>query len=221
MFKKSVPIIFVGLSAVVAMLVLGWSVFVKTDEPVQVSVVSDKEIVSNGDISPIVEDNNNFEENIHKILFVHMNGNSSIWIVNEDGSDLKQIINEDIRNSYSTILSSKKNKVVYISIETQEKNGIRIIDLTTDESILLTSYNKNQIGIGHPKFSPDGEQLAYLIQENKKSVIYITNLSDLNTEKVIEFVSVYRVSAGEINIQWSPNGKKIAYLHDNNIPVRL
>ncbi|MCK5122768.1 MAG: hypothetical protein KAQ87_01300 [Candidatus Pacebacteria bacterium] len=59
MFKKSVPIIFIGLSIVVAMLVLGWVVFVKTDDPVQVPVVSDgdgkviSDDLSNNDISGV------------------------------------------------------------------------------------------------------------------------------------------------------------------------
>jgi len=41
MFKKSIPIIFVGLSVVVAMLVLGWVVFVKIEDSVSVIVVDD------------------------------------------------------------------------------------------------------------------------------------------------------------------------------------
>ena len=55
MFKKSVPIIFVGLSVVVAMLVLGWSVFVKSDDLVQVPVVDD----GNGEI---IDDNPNNDD---------------------------------------------------------------------------------------------------------------------------------------------------------------
>lgn len=50
MFKKSIPIIFVGLSVVVAMLVLGWVVFVKIDEPVQAPVVDD------GDNEIVIDD---------------------------------------------------------------------------------------------------------------------------------------------------------------------
>ena len=47
MFKKELPIIFIGLSVVVAVLVLGWSVFVKREvaAPVQMPVVED-DIVS-------------------------------------------------------------------------------------------------------------------------------------------------------------------------------
>ena len=58
MFKKSIPSIFIGLSVVVAVLVLGWVVFVKSNPvvSVQMPVVSDDEIVVDDDI-PIVEDN--------------------------------------------------------------------------------------------------------------------------------------------------------------------
>ena len=63
MFKKEIPIVFVGLSMVVAALVLGWSVFVKSEVPVQVPVVSDDEIVIDDDIS-IVENDDNSEIDI-------------------------------------------------------------------------------------------------------------------------------------------------------------
>jgi len=58
MFKKEIPSIFVGLSVVVAVLVFGWVVFIKSEVPVQVPVVDD------GDVSPVIEDNNNSEINI-------------------------------------------------------------------------------------------------------------------------------------------------------------
>ena len=50
MFKKELPIIFIGLSVVVATLVLGWSVFVKKElvAPVRVPVADD----GNGEIIP-------------------------------------------------------------------------------------------------------------------------------------------------------------------------
>ena len=43
MFKKQLPIIFIGLCVVIAALVLGWTVFVKTEvaPPAQVPVVDD------------------------------------------------------------------------------------------------------------------------------------------------------------------------------------
>ena len=65
MFKKKLPIIFVGLSVVVVMLVLGWVVFVRTDDLVQVPVVSD-DVVSDeagdDDIPDDIDDNNNNSE---------------------------------------------------------------------------------------------------------------------------------------------------------------
>ena len=60
MFKKSIPIIFIGLSVVVAMLVLGWVVFVKMNKPVSVIVVDDGNgEVAVDDISDDADDNTN------------------------------------------------------------------------------------------------------------------------------------------------------------------
>ena len=64
MFKKSLPIIFIGLCVVIATLVLGWSVFVKTEVvvPVLAPVVDDKEIISDD-----VEDDDVPDDDISKI----------------------------------------------------------------------------------------------------------------------------------------------------------
>ena len=232
MLKKLIPIIPIVLSIFVVILVLSCAVFVKPEPVVPVQPVVEN-VVNNDVVSPTTIPTSipgdMPEGMIRKILFAHMNGFSSIWLMNDDGSDLEQIISENIGNSYSAVLSPKKDKIAYISIEASEEIspsssrpktfGIRIIDLATNESTLIVSRDKDQAGIGHPKFSPDGNYLAYLIQKNKKSTLYITNLSNLTTNKVIEFTSVYKVSAGEINICWSPDGKKIAYLHDNNICI--
>ena len=55
MFQKSISIIFIGLSIVAAMLVLGYTVFVKQElsVPVEPLVVSDNEIVSDDDVLKI------------------------------------------------------------------------------------------------------------------------------------------------------------------------
>jgi len=62
MFKKSLPIIFIGLCVVVAALVLGWSVFVKEEVvvPVQAPVVDDEnnKIIPNDIVSDGIEDDN-------------------------------------------------------------------------------------------------------------------------------------------------------------------
>lgn len=55
MFKKEIPSIFIGLSVVVAVLVLGWVVFIKSEVPVQTPVVDD------GNVPPVIEDNDNSE----------------------------------------------------------------------------------------------------------------------------------------------------------------
>ena len=54
MFKKELPIIFIGLSVVAAVLVLSWTIFIKPElvAPVQVPVADEDEIVSD-DVSEI------------------------------------------------------------------------------------------------------------------------------------------------------------------------
>ena len=64
MFKKQLPIIFIGLCVIIATLVLGWSVFVKTEVvvPVQAPVVEDDEIIPDD-----VEDDDVPDDDVSKI----------------------------------------------------------------------------------------------------------------------------------------------------------
>lgn len=62
MFSKKFPIIFIGLCVVVAMLVLGWSVFVKTEVPVRVPVVDDGVVDDVEDDVPEDKDGDNISE---------------------------------------------------------------------------------------------------------------------------------------------------------------
>ena len=64
MFKKQLPIIFIGLCVVIAALVLSWAVFVKTEvvAPVSAPVVDDKEIIPDD-----VEDDDVPDDDISKI----------------------------------------------------------------------------------------------------------------------------------------------------------
>ena len=58
MFKKELPIIFIGLSVVVAALVLSWAVFIKPEAvvSVQAPIINDNnEVVSDDDVLPDVE----------------------------------------------------------------------------------------------------------------------------------------------------------------------
>jgi len=68
MFKKQLPIIFIGLSVVIAMLVLGWVVFVKTEIPVQEPVADNGngKIIDDvdNDVPDDTEDNNDSEIDI-------------------------------------------------------------------------------------------------------------------------------------------------------------
>ena len=76
MFRKRLPIIFIGLCLVIAALVLGWSVFVKTEviAPVWAPVVDDKngetETISNEDIFDDLKDSQIFSvsKNEFKVL---------------------------------------------------------------------------------------------------------------------------------------------------------
>ncbi len=65
MFKKELPIIFIGLSIVVAVLVLGWAVFVRTEvsAPIKPSVIMDDNNQNSGS-DEVIDDSPDIEEDV-------------------------------------------------------------------------------------------------------------------------------------------------------------
>ena len=131
MFKKELPVIILGLSIVVAVLVLSWAVFIKPMPavPIQTPVVSDNEIITDD-----IEDDN-------------MNDNN---VSDDDISDWNVYRNEEygFEMKYPDILFLSKqehNALILRSFSTTNIEASSVSDMTLSiENIKTSSYEDAQ-----------------------------------------------------------------------------
>lgn len=143
--------------------------------------------------------------NGQKIAFSGLqNGIHDLYVVNQDGTDLKQLTNDPFLD-ISPAWSPDGNQLAFVSTRTGNEWQIYILSLTT-----MTIRQLTKEGGTTPDWSPDSKQIVY-IEANYDVVpftegIYIT---DVGGGYVRELANV---CAGSVNYPaWSPDGQQIVF----------
>jgi len=137
-------------------------------------------------------------------------GGDSIWLMDSEGNDASEIIPAgSLYNPLSPRLSPDGKKVVYTSNEATGA-GIRLLDITSQESTLLKLNVEHP---GYPKFSPDGKYVA--IRSNTDDTIKII-IVNLTTFTIDEYAAPY-FGKNYGTIVWSPNSEMTSFTLDNFI----
>lgn len=144
-----------------------------------------------------------FSPDGNKIAF-HSNrsGHTEIWIMDADGSNLKQVTKSGTNDRWPQFSADGK-KLVFMS--RQDENW-EIYSVNTDGSnrARITQNKVTDLGAS---FSPDGKNITFTSVRDDESGIadlYILNIDDKIPIKVSE--NAYWPT-------WSPDGKSIAYAH--------
>ncbi|MEA1897105.1 MAG: hypothetical protein U9N53_05515 [Bacteroidota bacterium] len=195
MFKKEIPIIFIGLYAVIAALVLGWSVFVREEAvvPVQAPVVGDKLIEDSENDDAVsddvendifdIESNNVSESNdlngkiykmvdiSDKFLFVE---NSSVHPMKTPHSSLPDTIH---------ILDILKSNKPIVSIETnilpEERTSYKLFEdriyffSRKDKMVEWMDFNGNIYKLAFTKVDDWTYSNYFLISPNNQKIIWV------------------------------------------------
>jgi len=159
-----------------------------------------------------------------KILFTSdAGGGDNIWVMNRDGSDARQITDEDFRllnNAFwlpdGNFFVAKKH---FSSTRSLGAGEIWMYHISGGSGIQLTSRPNDQQDKGQPFVSPDGKFVYYsqdvypggMFQYNKdpNSQIYVINR--YNLEKG-EIERVTGGAGGAISPTISPDGRKMAFI---------
>jgi len=138
---------------------------------------------------------------------------SEINVMNQDGSDQKELIYDDYGAVNEVLPSPSASIAAFI-----EANGnLSIVDINTgkvktiidEHTKLPTSIGYTQLGpkvhITEVRFSPDGKKLAAVVSEEggEPDMLYLMNIDSTINEKIINY------AIGSIS--WSPDGKYIAF----------
>lgn len=120
-----------------------------------------------------------------KIAFISDRGSvSSIYLMNNDGSDVKKLYKEDFScyDKASWSLDGKK-------IVCQYEHGIAIVDITKERVKVLTIDEKfKKKYCGNPVWSPDGKWIVFDARDFEKDItdIYLCNVKTFKTIRISE-----------------------------------
>jgi dipeptidyl aminopeptidase/acylaminoacyl peptidase len=115
-----------------------------------------------------------------------------------------------MKNISSVRVSPDGKKVVYAVREaamtgdrSEYVNQVFLCNTDGSNTIQLTKGDKNN---SNPKWSPDGNRVAFVSNRDGKNNLYLISLNGGEAEKITD------VKTGLNNFDWSPDGKMIAYI---------
>ncbi len=167
----------------------------------------------NGDIRQLT--NESVETNVWNPVWSHdgkkiaFNG-KNLWIINEDGTGLKQLVQE-VENIYAgTIAWSRDDSKIFY----QAGWSIRTINVDgTGAFEVVGGGNRTMDDIF--SLSPDGQRILFTASTNEKvaSKLYVIDSDGRNQKLLLDNIT----SRNVISVGWSPKGDKIAFIEDGNL----
>src|SRR5690554_1789621 len=150
-------------------------------------------------------------------------GGDNVWVMNQDGSDARQITNENFRllnNAFWTpdgeYLIARKH---FTSARSLGAGELWMYHITGGSGIQLVERMNDQQDLGQPFLSPDGRYIYYsqdvypggmfLYNKDPNSQIYVINRYDRETG---ETERVTGGPGGAINPVISPDGSTMAFI---------
>jgi len=142
-----------------------------------------------------------------------------LWIMNSDGTDLREILEMDYRYLISPSWSPDGKKIAFVARNSEQlgTGGLYVIDAENPSSVNLISNILPSL-VSQPAWSPDSREIAFgseelfsralgvnLREEVDRGGIYVANIFDKRSRKAIEIAT---------EPSWSPDGSKLAYEGD-------
>ena len=128
-------------------------------------------------------------------------GNSQVFLMNADGSNLKALTADNTIAFYSPVWSPDGKKIVYYTEKGDNKDQIWVMNADGTNQTLLTNNIAHNF---YPSWSADGKQIIFSSNRDGQQAIYTMNADGSNIKRLSGVDSSY--------VRYSPNGKKIAFV---------
>jgi TolB protein len=142
---------------------------------------------------------------------VDQKDNFGIYIIDIDGKNERQIVNDDYQNTYPSF-SPDGSKIVFLS-RRRDTNGDGKIDLLDNPGIYMKDLNEgyekcivfDQYYNKFPSFSPEGNKILFVSWRGYNSGIYTIDINGRNEKQIVsdEYDNTFP--------SFSPSGQKIVY----------
>ena len=141
----------------------------------------------------------------HIVYISSVSGNTEVWIIDQDGSNPKQLTNDE-RIKFTPIVSPDGRFIVYAT--SQGGGDLWRINIDGSNPTLLTGKDADE---GNPDISPDSKWIVYSAWSFGKLSLWRMPIEGGEAKQLADFMST------EPNV--SPDGKYIACFlsEDNNI----
>jgi serine/threonine protein kinase/Tol biopolymer transport system component len=129
--------------------------------------------------------------------------NSTIYVMNADGSDIEALLNEPARD-FDPAWSPDGKRIAFVSVR-NGRSQIFMVELATKTITFMTEFSPEVEEVRYPVWSPFGNQLAYVAKRFSVYQIWVMSDSGQGLEQVVrsgqEFWDTHPV--------WSPDGTMI------------
>ena len=95
-------------------------------------------------------------------------------------------------------------RIAYVTQDGTARTGTHKLQIADSDGFNPITVVSSREPLMSPAWSPDGQQLAYVSFEQKRSKVYLQNVIDGRRELVAEFAGINSAPA------WSPDGKQLA-----------
>jgi len=147
-------------------------------------------------------------------------GREYIAIVNVDRNIVKYLPVEINIDSCRPVWSPKGDEIAFVGSKEQESSNLWRFNLKNNTITQLTKFNKNLKVYGEISYSPDGQEIAFVVFDGKNYNLWIVNTDGSKLRKITN--SIKRCKWDDYRCpRWSNDGKRIFCLNNRVFKIKM
>lgn len=143
-----------------------------------------------------------------QIVFSYIGGPENIYIVNADGSNLRELVVRDQRD-FQPEWAPDGSHIVFTTVE----DGVHVMMRVNPDGTGLEKVSDVSEAAGDPDYSPDGSTLLYFTDEPVERNLYVRDVKTGATTQLSDTTDF-----DEMTARWTPDGAGIVFVGSTKEP---